>query len=386
MHHHALTRMGAPAVLFLSTAIPALAQDSTVTGARVKVVDRAAGTLSITLHNLRESPLVAWELAVVRPRTPPVTGISDFIRPFAYPSDSGPVTQGEPRQVRVQTADSAADADVVVQLAVFADGYCQGQRAAFERLRAARAREAESVRVRLAALQQMPPTSDDEALAAQMREHLTRLEQPVTPAPEWLNGNVDTVLVSRPGVPQARHYTVVENLRDVPIEAFGVRYGSGTIARFFLFSASADQSGGPIQPRATREVPVSIGHGDNPDPPEVSVAFVMFADGAFEGSSTERKSVVQFLQRRSADMTFAIAVLSDALQQPAERIADFLESQTRERAAALAAAREHPSPSGEIERVIRRARSAPNEAPGYAAEVIAQLEATRARLARHLPH
>ena len=380
-----MTRIGAPAALILVAAIPVLAQDSAITGARVAVIEKPAGTLSITLHNLRESPLVAWELAVVRPgKAVPVTAISDFSRPLDYAPGSGPVKQGEPRLVRVQTAEAAADAEVVVQLAVFADGYCQGQPSAFERLRAERARQAEDLRVRLAALQRTPRSTDEEASLPQMREHLARLEQTLKPAPDTLSGDVDTVLVSRGAMPQGRYYVAVENLRDVPIEAFGLRYGTGSVARFFLFFANADQSNGPIQAGRKRDVPVSIGHGDNPDRPEVSLAFVMFADRTFEGSRAEREAIRRVLERRAADMTFAIATLSEAIQQPAERIADYLESKKRERAVALAAAREGPGLSGEIDSVIKRAKSAPNEAPGYVTQVIAQLEANRARITRHL--
>jgi hypothetical protein len=70
MPRHALIRIGAPAALVLTAAIPALAQDTAITGARVTVVEKPAGTLSITLHNLRESPLAAWR---------PAETIADFL-------------------------------------------------------------------------------------------------------------------------------------------------------------------------------------------------------------------------------------------------------------------------------------------------------------------
>ena len=434
MPNHAVTRMGLSAALILAAAIPVLAQDSAITGARVTVVEKPAGTLLVGLQNLRDSPLVAWELRVRSGATSPgIVSSTDFTGPGPYVAGDGPLSPLEQRVVRIQTSSVAADAAVVMQLAVFADGYYEGESEAAAEYRGKRERRADDLRFWLAALQGVPRGSDDEirtylrdqlarhaarpdaaesiaasrirslALedvprapdwissllerqATEMRAHLTRLEQSLKPPSDALAGHVGAVAVAITGTPQGRFYVVVDNVTSVPIDAFGLRYEGGTRMRSFLFSSANGAPGqGPIQPGEKREVPVSIGFGDRPDRPDVTLLFLLFADLRFEGPRSERDEVLRILRGRSAEMTFTIATLSEAIQQPSDKIVDFLESKKRERAVAMAGTREGRGFTGEIDEIIRLAKSlSASHAVTHASHLIAQLEANRARITRHL--
>ena len=83
-------------------------------------------------------------------------------------------------------------------------------------------------------------------------------------------------------------------------------------------------------------------------------------------------------------MTFTMSALSEAAQQPAERIVEFLESKKRERAVAMAATREGPGFTGEIDEVIRLANSSPGRVLAHIGQINMRLARDRASLTRHL--
>ena len=204
---HALTRMGAPAVIVLSAAMPALVQDSAITGARVTVIEKSADALSITLQNLRDSPLVVWELALVRrgASAPTVVTATDFTRPFPYRPDSGPLNPSEQRMVQFLATDFSSDSDVVVRLAVFADGYYEGQRASADVYRRRRKSQADDIRFWLGAVEKAP-RNDDERLRSFLREQHaqhaagTDARGPTREGPR-VTGEIDQVIMRAESAP-----------------------------------------------------------------------------------------------------------------------------------------------------------------------------------------
>lgn len=436
MPSRALTRIGTSAALVLYAALPALAQDRTITGARASIIEKPAGALSITLQNLRDSPLVAWELAIAAQgaAAPAVAMATDFTRPFAYRPANGPLNPGDQREVKFLATHLTADSPVVVQLAVFADGYYEGQRKAVEMFSRRRAWHADDVQFWLAALGKAPRT-DDESLRGflrdqlarhaarpdarqsseaarlrslafddsprppgwmaamlerqleDMREYYTRLQQPLKAGPESLKGRVDSVGLATADSPAGRFYILVENLTDVPIEAFGLLFKSGTAVRWDLCCGGGPPArDGPIRPGGSREFPASVGHGDNPEPPDVTLSFVLFANLRVEGLREQCDALMQARDRRADNIAFSMAALSEAVQQPADKIVEFLESKKRERAIALGASRDGPPLTDAIDQVIMRAKSAPGEVLTLAADIIARLKQERALLTRHHAH
>lgn len=134
------------------------AQDSPVTGARVTVVEQKKRGLEITLENLRDTPLVAWELRVVIPGSsePAVSQLSDFV---AYPAENGPVPPGARRAVRYSLSDFPEGSTAVVTLAVFADGYFEGRPESVDKLRQRRKERADDLRDWAEVISQMPRSS-----------------------------------------------------------------------------------------------------------------------------------------------------------------------------------------------------------------------------------
>lgn len=87
----------------------ALGQDSPVTGARLTIVQKNEGGLSVTLSNQRNSALVAWEIGVFRERSdrPVYVTTSDYTRGGNYEPGSGPVRPGESRTVKASAGEGA---------------------------------------------------------------------------------------------------------------------------------------------------------------------------------------------------------------------------------------------------------------------------------------
>jgi hypothetical protein len=92
------SRPGMIAALVLLSARTVLAQDTPIAGARLTVIEKKMGGLSVTIENLRDVPLVAWEVGVVRPGSPApgVVQTADFTQPSMHRSGSGPIADVAP--------------------------------------------------------------------------------------------------------------------------------------------------------------------------------------------------------------------------------------------------------------------------------------------------
>ena len=408
------------------------AQDTPITGARVTVIEKHTGGLSVTLENLRDAPLVMWEVGAVRPGSaePVTVQTANFTHPGRYGPDSGPVAPGERRVVGLPHVNVAEYSAAVIDLAVFADGYYEGRAASAEKFRQRRQQQADDMRFWVGALQQMPPGSNEairaflrEQLArhaarpgagessvannlrslvtedvqrspgwvaglmrhrlADLQEHLARVEQPLTSGPAWLAGSVVSVAVSSVPAPGGTLYALVENVSALPIEAIGLRYESGGMTADYATSVELRPGSGPILPSERREELLSITGSADGTRPDVTVSFVLFTDLSFEGRREERNELLRQRDSRAADAAFWIAVLSEAVLQPADKVLAFLESKKRERAVAMAGTRQGLGFTSDIDQAIARAKIAPGEVAALASHMVTTLERQRAGLIRH---
>ena len=116
---------------------------------------------------------------------------------------------------------------------------------------------------------------------------------------------------------------------------------------------------------------------------DVTVSFVLFTDLSFEGRREERNELLRQRDSRAADAAFWIAVLSEAVRQPADKVLAFLESKKRERAVAMAGTRQGLGFTSDIDQAIARAKTAPGEVAALASHMVTTLERQRAGLIRH---
>src|SRR4029453_1005371 len=139
------------------------------------------------------------------------------------------------------------------------------------------------------------------ALAAsitQLQERLAILDRPMIPGPLQRSSDVPSVQITPTPSTTTRLYGIVENLRDVAIEAFGLQQyeeGSGRLRGGLTFC------GVSIQPGERHEIALTWLNNPDGSLPNVKLHFVMFEDSKCEGSASGRESVLASRQRRSTN-------------------------------------------------------------------------------------
>jgi hypothetical protein len=313
----------------LGSSITIAAQDTPITGARLTLVEKSEPALTVTLENLRDVPLVAWETATLHEDStqPATVSFQDRRSTQGNASENGAVP---PRGRLVQTMEVGnRDAiAAIMHLAIFADGYYEGP-GGDSYLQRSR-EESEELRYWIQALRSiaLAPDSDmqrtlnerlaergseikylttvaalrylrDEieagsaasfrsALAArmtEMQERLAILDRPMIPGPLQRSSDVPSVQITSTPSTTTRLYGIVENLRDIPIEAFGLQQyqgGSGRLRGGLTFC------GVSIQPGERHEVELTWLNNPDGSLPNVKLHSIMFEDLRFEGSSAGR--------------------------------------------------------------------------------------------------
>jgi len=234
-----------------------------VISARFTVVREPTTDLLIHITNLRDAPLAHYAV-VVGDKT--IFWHRSIMSPGNLPIRSG---QRQSHRIAVADADSAR---AKIALLGFSDGYFEGER---------------------------------EVLQRHFAEHGTPAGSSIADKrPTFVDGRSAT-LTAVP-VPGERVVTVLENLRKVPIEAWGIAYpadGSETGLRMDMCSSHADAPGqGAIAPgearRSVSATPQEIGA-----PVKVELRMVLFRDGYFEGSRSEVDQVIS--SRKARGLTCA---------------------------------------------------------------------------------
>ena len=341
-------RCSALVLVLLAPSVVAHAQDTPIVGARFTLVEKSEPALTVTLENLRDAPLVEWQIATLP------AGSGRPIATHARYRTSTKTLDGEdlaipPHGRHIETLDVSGSEPVtaIMVLAAFADGYYEGTGASAFLQR--RQEEIADLRYWIEALRsidhepdsgvqrvlkdrlaergsQMKESSTAESLRhlvaddaaysvlslrsmiaarlTQIQARLSLIDRPMVPGPLQRSSDVPSVRITSTPSTTSRLYGVVENLRDVPIEAFGFQqYEDGRLrggsASDFCGIRGAPIGSGPIQPRERREVALTWGKNPDGSLPDVKLHFVLFEDLTFEGSSAGRDSILKRRQQRS---------------------------------------------------------------------------------------
>ena len=181
----------------------------------------------------------------------------------------------------------------------------------------------------------------------------------------------------------------IENLRDVPIEAFGLKLVDPATKRVLLGQGAdfclgepqpAERGSGRIQPREVREVLL----GSSPDGAVLRLSYVLFDDLSFEGSSEGREELLRRREARAADYTFAIDVISKASAMPPNEARAFVAAKRAEYVSLPRTKGGMPREADNLDDYLRWLADAPDRAAAGAKQFTDRLERQRQRLVRHL--
>jgi hypothetical protein len=424
------TRVVLGLALIAATTPMALAQQTEVKSATVTLVRKPATTITVYIENLRDSPIDAYEIDLFAASDPTrrlggetwvgqIPGVIKGIRPH------------ETRAVELPVRGTSESAVARMTMVAFEDGYAEGSRPALDALRKKQQQRAEDLAWWVRVFDSMPRSSD-----AEVKEYL--LAKTIERAPvedlTFLRTNLRTILGSngrqgwllalidktyRPRAeaelasaknflsrsiaqdlpeavksvnirsePAASTDLVlrIENVRDVPIEAWRVdsedRGGQSSQWTDACGSRSSDPHGS-IQPHEVREESFSRRIANGEPLPVVKLGFVLFEDLSFEGSQAEVDRLFRGREQRADDLAFWIQALKEAAAMPIAEAKTFLEAKENDRARQAAAVR-RPFGRGEIRDVLDQLERAPERFAAYVELKQKRMEEARTVLLRHL--
>jgi hypothetical protein len=390
-------RLAAPVALSMCTVASAQAPkpapgDVPITSAVFRVERRAIPGLVLHVENLRDAPLQTWVLGIGTSWQ-----ASDRSRDEPpYARGDGPILWREVRAIRFTLDPSQSlPPEAVVKLAVFEDGWTEGEKDHVDAWVRVRERRVENASYWLDVLDRARGKTDEEtkailraALVARRLEiaergarpggpldawgedyassNLASLANETTPRPDgWLArvlvhhrdqlmnfrrammrplfhapsaagqtgaSRVGSVAVRVVNEPMTSVFVTIENLRDVPIEAYEFRvYESPTQVGPSSGHRSdncivIDGPGERIQPREVR----SIQLGDRAVTPAGQLRFVLYDDLTFEGSIEARNELFKRRERDAEEYAYWIAALGEARSKPPAEIREFLTTKRRE--------------------------------------------------------
>jgi hypothetical protein len=408
-----------------------------ITGARVALVPKTAAGLSVTLENRRSSPLVECAIGITRPGQSAPSDIYSYYFSGAYPGrpDAGPLQPNARRDLELVLRNGTGMERPAMTLAVFADGFVEGTPDQVEAWRTRRreqvddlaywvrafdglpriaepavrdyvaarmlerAREAptdpSNVRDRLQRVLELYPSGPDvwiglDRLRADARRDLA--EQPAKPPtangaqpPEVIS---DVALTWERSAP-TEFVATIENLRDVPIEAFELTLvdrvsNRGLLGQGMDFCLSeplpAERGSGRIQPHEVREELL----GSSPDGAVLRLYYVLFDDLSFEGSSEGRDQLLRRREATAADYAFAIDVIAKASVMPPDEARAFVAEKRAEYVSLPRTKDGMAREAHNLDDYLRQLADDPDRAAAGAKRFQDRLERQRQRLVRHL--
>jgi membrane associated rhomboid family serine protease len=134
-----------------------------------------------------------------------------------------------------------------------------------------------------------------------------------------------------------RFDVVLENFRDVPLEAYSLNVYASGMGQFQQWRDEAGSDDpqaagrGMIAPHERRIVPLGE-PGSALQQPSVQVVAALFTDGKYEGSWNEYDTITKRRTEAAAADDFWIALIDDMRATPPEQRADFINSKIDERA------------------------------------------------------
>ena len=420
--------------LFLALALPAAAQDTDIKSASIALERKTSPIEIVTLENKRDSPLVAWHIALQGGEGKGgLTHTSDFSwqnRPAGM--TGGPIKPQERRQVEIELRDPDVGSPTLT-LALFEDGYIEGTPEAIDLWQKQRRDRADDAHYWIRVFANLPAGSESESrryleihaaeraaeggsdpsgLRIRLSNALRVSRQPgsllneVEKLSQEASRQYDALTrrparapaleVSTPVALSSRreaiaeYVVVIRNLRNVPIEAVGfelldpvsLKPRSGQGADFGV-SEIGTRTGntGRIGGGDSREFPLASKTPDG-SPPVPRLTFVMFDDLTYEGSSASRGSILASRESNADDITYALGARAEAMAKSLSEVAPFLTAKKLERANALQAQGRHIN-LRYIDELIHQA-SLGRERIADDSPYVQHLVRYRAQLLRHL--
>jgi len=395
-----------------------------IAGARLTIVNTSARRLTVTIENHRDSPLIEWSID----------------SPWVRHAGQDVVAPHQRRDVSIEMQDDRpANRPTTLDYAAFEDGYYEGRGPGFDRWVAMRNERREDLAYWVTVFASLPRVSEAElrkvlsdhvAARSSGETHMTirhvsdRVQELMAWFPQasdiWARvdhlgrqveseyraitrvpsgkqpGAVDAVTaatVASVDVRPAVSYTVIiENLRDVPIEAFGVadfnlatgQFSGWTGSDFSKGDPTLDRAGsGRIMPHERRDLGSIF--GPQLTVPLATLYFVMFEDLQFEGAPVERVRLLRIREAQADEHVAALAALDEAAGKPASELEAFFAARREVYIKQLQGQGRIPPPGAALEGFVRTIRL--TSAERFAAEIPAtrqRIERDIARLRRHL--
>jgi hypothetical protein len=413
--------------------------DAAVKGARVSLVPKTAAVLNLTIENHRNSPMVEWQIGLFsHSGEPRMTSFSDFSRrPPELQPRSGPIQPHERRTIEVELRTAPDVETAAMRLAVFEDGYYEGEADAVERWRTERQERVDDLDYWVRVLDQVPRDSEPDVrsyLAMRAKERAgqvtrdfsgigdklqTVLRGSTSGPDEWrrfdrllVEARTERALLTRrpsatetsPATRPVTSVTIesqhrtgttayvasVENLRNVEIEAFGFELVDAVSARptsaqrhDFCLAEPEGRGDGRLAPYETREFQLGVTPDPNEPLPLIRITFVLYDDLSFEGRAADRDDLLRDREGRADDYAFALAALAKAAALPPDQAPAFLAAKRAERARQL----QTEGRNGDLytlDDLIRQANASPERIGQIAQSMHEVLERQRSRLVRHL--
>lgn len=427
-------RITYPAALFVAglLAVSVRAQDIEIKSARFQVESKTNADLSLSIENLRDSPLVAWRIDL----SPGGWSEANYFGSrLPFPPDYGPIAGHETRISRLRGSTGVVAAEARLAAAIFADGYCEGSRPALDALVTQIKERTEELTWWVDVLGRIPEGSSKERIdyvAARLGEHASRFPSDALSVRANVRGNISGDLDARPdwwlsswltnfreglvgalriikvplaaapsGAPSSLSLRIVpsttteatariENLTDKRIEAWVIQLsrsanGSSLIREDACFGDPALEETAPgrgrIGPREVREV--SIPTDSLAEPIEPRLTMVLFEDLSFEGRVEDRDSLLKFREAAAEDAAYWSEVLQGARDLSHDRVKAYFVAKRSERAARIAVGGRGGS-TREADEAIAALERSPQTFAIWLSARQAYLEGLRARLTRHL--
>lgn len=399
------------------TLAQASAPDTAVTGARVSIATKAATTVEIVIENRRDVPLVEWQVG---------SG-------WAIGGGRGSIAPHAQQTIELSPTKGAAGPPARIVVAAFADGWFEGVGPPFQTWLDARRAHTADLGYWVRAFMAMPRVSllelrkyladrlaeravDDRPnmshVSDRVREVLQRFPdgpdvwQPLDrlkaqteaeyleasrQGPRGNPGAVQTVIgaavVSARETSTTDYAVVIENLREVPIEAVGFdevdasgRKRGGQSVDYCVSDPARRDRFGRIQPHERREFPL---YGRTDPPGQYRLSFVMFDDLTFEGPASARADILQRRDERAEEFAFVVDAVTQAATKPAGDVEAYLLSRKVERARQRQEQGKPPVFGSPLDEMLRRVRESPARFLAGVDAYRKDLEQALARLRRH---
>jgi hypothetical protein len=383
-----------------ATPLSGVGQDPIVTSARVSVDLRATPGVAVWIENQRDVPLVAWDIGFVRSGR--LTGFfrsDQSLSTSTHPPGRGPIPPGERREIQIQIGAGDSIPELRLTAALFADGSFAGAAASLRALFDRHEAQATEFAYWIDVFARMPRSPQSEAFAF-LRRHIAERSRAIPRREFDLSGRIESWIgTSRPdswtfrpadafredleeqlaaatrhrpwvsrlglGSMTVEHVTIegvaiqgaarteqepvayLENLRDVPLEAWTLAIDDDGGLGSDACMATDEPGRGRIQPGERREIQIRRDPSGAHPLPRVVISGAWWADGHSEGRPPQESWFGASRAARRLAWDSWIPLFREAASMPSGDAIAFLKAKDEERARQFP--REQSSASQSIE-------------------------------------